>query len=301
MINATGIFTDHVRQMDEPGSKSILTVSQGTHVVLPRHFLPGESALMVPRTADGRVLFAIPWHESVVVGTTDDPVSKPELEPRSMPDERTFLLDHIEKYLGRKPEPSEIRSVWSGQRPLVRKEGSGSTAAISRDHTILISPSKLVTVTGGKWTTYRRMAQDTIDRAAPIAKLKAVESRTPELRLHGWLEHNQAAPEWQHVYGAIFRLSKALEREDHEFSHRLHGRLPMKKAEVVWAARNEMARSVEDVLARRTRALFLDAQASIEAAPDTARLMARELGCGDEWVQEQVQEFTKVAEGYVWR
>ncbi len=301
VINATGIFTDDIRHMDEPAAKAVVTVSQGTHIVIPKSFLPGNSALMIPRTADGRVLFAIPWHEHVVVGTTDDPVPRPDLEPRAMPDEKSFLLAHIEKYLGRRPERSEISSVWSGQRPLVRKDGAGSTAALSRDHTILISASKLVTVTGGKWTTYRKMAEDTIDRAAPLGGLKRVASMTPELRLHGWTTAFDPMHEWQNCYGADLPAMRRLEDENADWRRRLHPRLPVKRVEVVWAARKEMARTVEDVLARRTRALFLDAHAAIEAADDTASLLAGELGRDAEWTRAQASAFRQVAEGYVWQ
>ena len=300
VINATGIFTDSVRKMDEQAATEMLTVSQGTHLVLPRSFLPGGSALMIPRTADGRVLFAIPWHDRVVVGTTDDPVPKPALEPRAMPDERSFLLAHVEKYLRRRPEPQEILSMWSGQRPLVRKGGAGSTAALSRDHTILISETKLVTVTGGKWTTYRRMAQDAINHAAPLGGLRQVPSRTPELRLHGWANEVSADQEWESCYGADLPALLRLEEENPEWSRLLHPRLPFKTGEVIWAARNEMARTVEDVLARRTRALFLDARASSESATDTAHLLAQELGKSNEWAQQQALEFCQTAEGYLW-
>jgi glycerol-3-phosphate dehydrogenase len=283
VINATGIFSDELRQLDEPGVSKILAVSQGTHLVLPRHFLPGDRALMIPRTSDGRVLFAIPWHDRTVVGTTDDPVPNPVYEPRAMPDERRFLLEHIERYLGQRPKAAEILN----------------TAAISRDHTILISPSKLLTVTGGKWTTYRRMAQDVIDRGAPLAGLKATESRTAGLRLHG-SQPSAPSGEWAQVYGSDLPLLTTVAGENVEFARPLHERLPFQRAEAAWAVRYEMARRVEDVLARRTRALFLDARASIEAAPVVARIMAAELGRDTAWEMQQVAEFNAIAEQYLW-
>ncbi len=300
VINATGIYADELRHMDSPEAPGVLTVSQGSHLVLPRAFLPGESALMIPRTSDGRVLFAIPWHDRVIVGTTDVPVPQPDIEPQAKRDERTFLLEHIERFLGRKPEPAEILSMWSGQRPLVRHKGSGSTAAISRDHTILISDAGLVTVTGGKWTTYRRMAEDTIDRASELAGLKRVACRTHDLHLHGWTREFDGQDSWETVYGTDLSAINALGAENPELAAPLHPSLPNKKAEIVWAARNEMARTVEDALARRTRALFLDARASIEAAPETARLLALELGRDDLWREEQVRNFRRLAEQYVW-
>lgn len=300
VINATGIFSDDLRRMDEPQTKKIVTVSQGSHVVLPREFLPGDAALMIPRTSDGRVLFAIPWHDRLVVGTTDDPVPEANYEPRALLDERQFLVRHIERFLGRRPAPGEILSVWSGQRPLVGKADASSTAAISRDHTILISNSKLITVTGGKWTTYRKMAEDAIDRAGPLAGLAASASRTANLRLHGWIEKLERPDEWERVYGADLPLLNCLMKEDPALDQPLHPRLPFRQGEIAWAARYEMARCVEDVLARRTRALFLDARASIEAAPLTARVLSRELGRDAAWEQNQISAFRKVAEAYIW-
>jgi glycerol-3-phosphate dehydrogenase len=288
VINATGIFSDELRQMDSPQANKILTVSQGSHLVLPREFLPSDSGLMIPRTSDGRVLFAIPWHGRVVVGTTDDPVPEPAYEPRAMPDERAFLLEHVGRYLGRRPSPHEILSMWSGQRPLVRRAEASSTAAISRDHTILISPSKLITITGGKWTTYRKMAQDAIDR------IGGSPSRTADLRLHGWTEETGPDGAWQQVYGSDAPLVREFPQQP------LHPSLPFAQGEVAWAARHEMARSVEDVLARRTRALFLDARASLEAAPLVARLLAEELGRDSAWERTQIDDFRSVAKGYLW-
>ena len=271
--------------------------------VLPRAFLPGDSALMIPRTADGRVLFAIPWHDRVLVGTTDDPVPQPEIEPRSARDERDFLKWHIEHYLNCRLRPRDVLSVWSGQRPLVRHGPATKTAALSRDHTVLISASRLVTIVGGKWTTYRKMAEDTIDRAASLAGLPRVPSRTADLRLHGAPDDAKALldpGEWEQVYGSDLPALRALAAEDAELGELLHPAFPFRRAEVVWAVRQEMARRVEDVMARRTRALFLDARASIEAAPAAARLMARELGKDAKWEREQVIDYSKLAEQYTW-
>lgn len=295
VINAAGIFSDDLRRMDEPAAPKILSVSQGSHVVLPREFLPGNSALMIPRTSDGRVLFAIPWHDRVVVGTTDDPVPQADYEPRAMQDERSFLIDHIERFLGRRPKPEEILSMWSGQRPLVKKADAANTAAISRDHTILISKSKLVTITGGKWTTYRKMGEDVVNRAAALAGLAQALSKTAELKLHGWTD--QLPDTWQQVYGSELPQLLAIAPD---LNQPIHPRLPFLQSEVVWAARYEMARTIEDVLARRTRALFLDAAASIEAAPVAARLLADELRQDELWQRQQVSAFDAVAEKYMW-
>jgi glycerol-3-phosphate dehydrogenase len=300
VINATGIFSDTLRRMDELQAKPILTVSQGTHFVLPRRFLPSESALMIPETSDGRVLFAIPWHDRVVVGTTDNPVPQADSEPRALAEERWFLAINIERFLGTKPESEDVLSMWSGQRPLVKQPDKTSTAAISRDHTIFISRSKLVTITGGKWTTYRRMGQDVIDRTITMAGLPASKSVTPELRLHGWSADHTRRGEWRDVYGSDWPELERLGAEDNELGELLHPRLPFRKVEVVWAATHEMARSVEDVLARRTRALFLDARASLESAAETARLLARTLGRDEQWQQKQIEAFKSVAQNYIW-
>jgi glycerol-3-phosphate dehydrogenase len=300
VVNATGVFSDAVRRMDDPQTKPVIAVSQGSHVVLPREFLPGDAAMMIPRTADGRVLFAIPWHNAVVVGTTDDPVPDSAYEPRALPDERKFLMNHIERFLGRRPRAAEICSMWSGQRPLVRRDDTKNTAAISRDHTILISDSKLITITGGKWTTYRKMAEDVIDRAAGLCSLPASRSQTAQLRLHGWCLEPEAENEWQRVYGADLPELRKLADQSPELQRLLHPRLPFRRSEVIWAARYEMARTVEDLLARRTRALFLDARAALECAPIVAALMAQELKHDAHWGAAQLAAFRNVAQQYVW-
>jgi glycerol-3-phosphate dehydrogenase len=299
VVNATGVFADELRRKAEPKAEPMLTVSQGTHVVLPRHYLPGNAALMIPRTADGRVLFAIPWHEHVVVGTTDDPMGQGEIEPKAEKHEREYLFDHIERYLTPKLTNDAIRSVWSGQRPLVRKSGTEKTAALSRDHTIIVSPSKLITITGGKWTTYRKMAQDAVDRAAQLADLPRSPSRTAEMHLHGWTDRT-GVDEWERVYGSDLPKVHALAQRHLDLLEPLHVELPFRKVEVLWAAREEMARSVEDVLARRTRALFLHAKASIQSAPLVAKLLAQELKRDERWQEDQLTQYTQLASQYIW-
>ena len=299
VVNATGIFSDEVRHMDEPQAKPMLTVSQGTHFVLPRRFLPGNAALMIPKTSDGRVLFAIPWHDHVVVGTTDNPVPRPDYEPRALARERAFLAANIERFLV-KPDTANVQSMWSGQRPLVQQPDKSSTAAISRDHTILISSSRLVTITGGKWTTYRRMAQDVIDRSAAVGGLTPAKSITANLKLHGWALPASQEKAWKHVYGADLPELEAMAEAHPELNERLAPHLPFRRVEVTWAASQEMARTVEDVLARRTRALFLNAVASAQAAPEVARLLAGALGKDEQWQQDQVSAFRSVSENYIW-
>jgi glycerol-3-phosphate dehydrogenase len=297
VVNATGVFTDEIRRMDDPDAGSMVTASQGVHIVLDRSFLPGDTAIMVPHTSDGRVLFAVPWHGRVVVGTTDTPVPETSLEPRALDDEIEFLLTHAIRYLTRDPLASDVLSVFAGLRPLVGRPDS-ETKAISRDHTLLVSPSGLVTITGGKWTTYRRMGADTVTQAALVAGLPERPSVTEELRLHGWTDQVDPTEPWS-VYGSDWLELESLERARPDLAERLHPALPYRASEVVWAARFEMARTVEDVLSRRLRALLLDARASVEMAPRVAGLMAEELGRDEAWIQSQVSEYTELAEGYV--
>ena len=301
VVNASGVFTEQILAMDGETPGSLLAVSQGTHFVLPRSFLAGNTALMIPKTADGRVLFAIPWHDATIVGTTDVQVERASSEPRSLASERKFLFDHITKYFGRRPQPEEITSVWSGLRPLIR-EGSGETSKLSRDHKVIVSKSGLVTVTGGKWTTYRRMGQDAIDHASGVAGLAKSPSRTLELKLHGWTDASSSiAAESDRVYGSDLPQLQSLSANDAALDELLHPRLPYRLREVVWAARHEMARTVEDVLARRTRALFLNAQAAIEAAPKVADLLAQELNRDEAWKRDSLQQFIELANGYLYR
>jgi glycerol-3-phosphate dehydrogenase len=297
VINATGVFADAMRRLDDPESPRLLAPSQGVHLVLDRSFLPGETAILVPHTDDGRVLFAVPWHGRVVVGTTDTPVAEPSLEPRPLPQEVEFLLTHAARYLTRDPAPSDVLSCFAGLRPLVARPNKDETASLSRDHTLLISPSGLVTITGGKWTTYRRMGEDTIDQAALLAGLEEKPSVTAGLPLHGW-SARAAAPAEGTAWGSDAPALDWLAGERPGWGEPLHPRLPYRVCEAVWAVRCEMARTVEDVLARRTRALLLDAKASLEAAPTVARLLAAELGRDPAWETEQVAAYGALARGY---
>lgn len=297
VINATGVFADAVRIMDDPNSKTLLSPSQGIHFVLPREFLPGDTAIMIPKTDDGRVLFAVPWHGRVVVGTTDTPVESSSLEPRALPEEIDFIFTQISRYLTRDPTRADVLSVFAGLRPLIKAD-AGSTAALSRDHLITISDSGLITLAGGKWTTYRKMAEDVIDHAEMIGALDHCQCVTHDLPVHGSQTH--AADESHlHYYGSDADGIRALISDDPTLGERLHPKLEFLKGEVIWHVRHEMARTVEDVLSRRTRALLLDAKASIEAAPGTAQLMARELGKSAAWEAEQISRYTELAKGYL--
>ncbi|WP_019586054.1 glycerol-3-phosphate dehydrogenase/oxidase [Deinococcus apachensis] len=296
VVNATGVWVDEVRRMEDPQVRPMLSPSQGAHVVVDRRFLPGDSAIMIPRTDDGRVLFAVPWHDHVVIGTTDTPVPEASPEPRPLEEEIEFILNTAGRYMDPAPTRADVRSVYAGLRPLVKNEktdGVGSTAALSRDHVIRVSPGGLITLTGGKWTTYRRMGEDTVDRAERLAGLPERLSVTPGLHLHGWSQEER--PDHWKVYGSDAERVQALPGAD----RLLHPELPYTEAELRWGIRCEGARTVEDLLARRTRALLLNARASVEAAPRAAALLAEELGKDAAWAQEQVRRYREVAQGYV--
>lgn len=298
VVNATGVFVDEMRREDDASAQPIVSVSQGIHLVLPKEFLPGNTAIMIPKTADGRVLFAVPWHDHVVVGTTDTPIPAPSLEPRALDEEIDFVMTHATKYLAKELNATDVRSIFAGLRPLVKQGESTSTAALARDHTILVSESGLLTVTGGKWTTYRKMAQDVVDQVEIIADLEGRPCSTHEHPIHGWTDKPIGEAHWR-VYGSDAQALRELAEQSKEMSEPLHPALPYQAAEVVWQARHEMARTVEDVLARRTRMLLLHARAASEAAPRVAALLARELGKDSQWENQQVEEFRELAHGYL--
>lgn len=302
VINATGVFTDSVRQLDDPAAKKMIAASQGVHLVLPKEFVPGNAAVMVPHTTDGRVLFAVPWHDHVVVGTTDTPRDEISLEPRALEEEIEFILANAAQYLAKDPTRKDVLSVFAGLRPLVKQGGDGNTAEISRDHTILIADSGLVTITGGKWTTYRKMAEDCIDQAELVAGLESRPCVTAELKIHG---HSEKGLSEDHpmmsFYGSDSAEIRAAAQARPELGERLHPDLPYTVGEAYWAVRHEMARKVEDVLARRTRALFLNARAAHDSAQVVASILAAELGHSDDWATAEAQRFQKLASGYLVR
>jgi glycerol-3-phosphate dehydrogenase len=298
VINATGIFADDIVAMDEVDSKPMIAFSQGVHIVLDKEFLPGDTAIMVPHTDDGRVLFAVPWHNKVIVGTTDTPVPRAELEPKPLEEEVQFILRHAAKYMSKDPQRSDVKSVFAGLRPLVKPQGNKNTAQISRSHHLQVSATGLVTITGGKWTTYRKMAEDTVDQALIVAGLEEKKCVTEQMRIHGWLK-NVDRDDHLHVYGSDMVGVKNIISKDASMAEQLHPALPYIKAEVIWATRNEMARTVEDVLARRTRAQLLDARASLEMAETVAELMAAELGKDEAWKKAQIEQYNDVTQHYV--
>ncbi|MFH0726876.1 MAG: glycerol-3-phosphate dehydrogenase/oxidase [Pseudomonadota bacterium] len=298
VVNAAGIFVDDIRKMDISDSLPLISPSQGVHIVLDKSFLPGHSAIMVPHTDDGRVLFAVPWRDVVIVGTTDTPIPKPVLSPRPLPEEIDFLLTHAARYLTRDPTVKDVRSVFAGIRPLIQGTGASGTALLSREHQVMVSKNGLVTIAGGKWTTYRKMGQDTVDMAATIGGLEKHPSTTERLHLHGWVgEPDKIRPFPEH--GADAAALEALMRTRKDLEALIHPELPYRYVEVLWAIRYEMARTLTDVLSRRLRALILNARAAMAAAPGVAALMAKELEWDKEVEKEQVKEFCDIAHGYL--
>ena len=295
VINATGVFTDSIRHMADSAAEPLMVTSQGIHLVFERSFLKGDTALMVPKTSDGRVLFVIPWHGHAVAGTTDTPVDAPTLEPRPYEEEIEFILDTAARFFVRPPTRADVLAVYVGLRPLVK--GDGKTSALSRDHVIHVDTSGLLTITGGKWTTYRHMAEDCVNHAITLGKLPDVECPTKNLHIHGYRKDSGSLTDLE-VYGSDAEKILALAAGTPALAEQLHPALPYIAAEVAWAAREEMARTVEDVLARHTRALFLNANAAIAMAEPVARLLAAELGRDQAWIFAQVTQFTELAQQY---
>ncbi len=298
IINATGVFSDALLRKDNPKAKGIIAPSQGVHIVLDKSFQPGKTAILVPHTADNRVLFMVPWHDRILLGTTDTPISKPHIEPRPLNEEVAFLLKHAGKYLTKDPTPEDVLSMFAGLRPLIKEKSSGNTAVLSRDHAIFVSKSGLITIAGGKWTTYRKMAEDVIDKAVIVGGLPPRGCCTESLKLYGWQQGLEPDKPFS-TYGCHGKEVKAIAKQTKEGSRPLHPKLPYSSEEVIWAVREEMARTLEDVLARRTRSLLLDARASREAAPLVAKLMAKELKKGKDWEQEQVKDYLALASHYL--
>jgi glycerol-3-phosphate dehydrogenase len=298
VINATGPFCDEIRRLDSPTASAVIQPSQGVHITIDRSFLAGDTAIMVPRTTDGRVMFALPWHDHVIVGTTDTPLDRVSLEPRPTAEEVDFILETTVQYLVRDPTREDVLSAFAGIRPLVRAGEVDNTAALSREHSIEISASGLLTIAGGKWTTYRNMAEDCVDHAITVGDLVDRPCVTKSLRIHGHLRDAERFDElaW---YGSDAMAVRTLIESEDRFGERLHPALPYRAGEVIWSARSEMARTVDDYLSRRSRATFLNARAAMEMAPTVAQLLAEALGRDNRWVQSQVRDYRQIASGYV--
>ncbi len=296
VINATGVFTDKIQKLDDSKNPETITPSQGIHIVLDKEFLPGDAAIMIPNTDDGRVLFAVPWHSKIIVGTTDTPVKQISAEPKALPEEIEFLLEHTSRYLTKDPSHKDIKSIFAGLRPLV-KASSKKTAEISRDHTIIISDSGLISILGGKWTTYRKMAEDVVNTAAINAQLPYTECRTKSVPIHGSSQVPDTS-EKGYYYGSDLDSIKRL-KSDPRLAEPIHPNLSNSKADIVWAVHKEFCVTLEDALSRRTRALLLDAKAAVESAALVAKLMAVEMNKDENWVNDQISEFKKVSLNYL--
>jgi glycerol-3-phosphate dehydrogenase len=297
VVNATGVFVDDILQMDKPGSRKSICVSQGVHIVLNKDFYPASDALMIPKTSDGRVLFAVPWHDKVVVGTTDTPVDEASIEPKALEKEISFILETAGTYLTKKPQRSDVLSVFAGLRPLAApKDGELKTKEISRSHKIIVSDSHLFTILGGKWTTYRKMGEDMVDRIEKEKHWAYKASGTSALHIHGYAMNM----DWNdpfYFYGSDAPLLRMqMNGTAHEW---ISEELKIHKTQILWAIEHEMARTVEDFLARRTRALLLNARETRRIAPQVAAIMAKALNRGQQWEDDQVKTFTQLTEQYI--
>lgn len=297
VINATGVFVDDILNMDNPGSSKTICVSQGVHLVLDKKFYPSSHALMIPETSDGRVLFAVPWHDKVVLGTTDTPVNEASLEPKALEKEISFILETAASYLAMQPGRSDVLSVFAGLRPLAApKQGEQKTKEISRSHKILVSPSNLFTILGGKWTTYRKMGEDMVNFIEQHLNWSHQKPGTALMHIHGYAE-NMNWNDPLYFYGSDAPLIK--ERINGSASQWISESLQIHPMQVKWAVENEMARTVEDVLSRRTRALLLDANESVRICRQVAGIMATALQKDQAWIEKEVADYTNLAQQYI--
>jgi len=297
VVNAAGVWVDDIMEMDQPGHERSIRPSQGVHLVLSRDFLPGDQALMIPKTSDGRVLFAVPWHNHLVVGTTDTPLDITLDEPVALAEEIDFILRTASKYLRKKVYRHDVLSVFAGLRPLAApKKDDSKTKEISRNHKILVSSSKMVTIIGGKWTTYRKMAEDIIERAIKNELLPPTKSASKHYRL---AKNQSSARGHLALYGNHAQEIEALSANDSSLSELLHPSLPYTWAEVMWISKNEMVYHLEDILARRLRTLFLNARVSQTIAESVAEKVAGELGWDKKREKQEVDDFKKLAQKYI--
>jgi len=298
VINATGVFADEIHRMDDPLSRPSIKPSQGVHLVLDNSFLQSTSAIMIPKTDDGRVLFAIPWYGKVVVGTTDTPLNLISMEPKALDEEIEFILNTAGRYLTRPPKRQDVKCVFAGLRPLAANpQNPDATKEVSRRHKITLSSSGLLSIIGGKWTSYRRMAEETIDKAIKNRIIESKKCVTRDFSFYNGEE--KLTSERLKIYGRNASEIEKLITKNPDLGIPIHRDLPYTRAEIVWICKNEMPVTPEDILARRTRALFLDARASMEACPLVARLMANELGLDNSWQERQVENYNQMAANYL--
>lgn len=298
IFNCTGVWTDSIRRMVDPDAPSIVRCSRGSHILLDRSFLPGDSGMLIPKTRDGRVLFCIPWHGMTIVGTTDVEQREPDWNPQATEDEISFLLETAAGYLAKPVSRADVKASFAGLRPLLRAPEGGSTAKASREHAVIPEFGNMITVAGGKWTSYRLMAEDTVDKAIEVAGLPRRKCVTKKFHIHGYRKNPNLA-DHMYVYGSDEPKILNLIKENPALGEKLSPKFGYTLAEVVWAVREEMALTVEDVLARRVRLLFVDAREAMAAAPKVAETMARELGRDQAWIDAQVESFTKMAKNYI--
>lgn len=299
VVNATGVFADKILKMDNPKAKKSIQPSQGIHLVFDKKFIGSSQALMIPKTSDGRVLFAVPWKENILVGTTDTLVKKPKLEPIALASEIDFILETAQSYLRPAPTKSDIKSVFSGLRPLaISSDESEKTKEISRSHKVIVSESNLVSIVGGKWTTFRKMGQDTVDWYFKLTGAKKLASTSSQIHLHGAFKDEDQHQNSIDVYGTDTPLLNELINENSDWNQLLHPDFPNRKVEVIWAIRNEMALSLDDVLSRRLRILIQDSSVALAIAPKVATIMATEMNKDTQWIEDQISTFTKIAKNY---
>ena len=296
VINATGVFAEEIIRMDQPEIEKMIQPSQGVHIVLEKRFLKGKHAILIPQTSDGRVLFAVPWKNYVVVGTTDTQIKNSSAEPKPLAQEVDFILKNASKYMTNKPKRDDIKSVFAGLRPLAATSNKKSTKEVSRSHKIDISPSGLISVLGGKWTTYRKIAEDAINTAISINKLKKKKCKTERVKLFGF-KKNVDWSDPMHVYGSLKKQIESMGSKNDNES--LSNKFYISNNIIQWSIIHEMAISLEDVLARRTRCIFLDSRESIRIAPIVAKKMAEVLEEDQNWIDMELKKFNKLIKNYM--
>lgn len=299
IINATGIFTDSVLKMYHPNHKKTVIPSQGIHLMLDSSFLQSEKAIMIPKTIDGRVLFIIPWHNKVIAGTTDTLIKKPKIEPVPLQEEVDFILETINQYLTKTATRSDVLSVFSGLRPLAKPSNNTiSTKEVSRSHKIIID-NNLISIIGGKWTTYRKMAEDVVNQVIDSFQFKKVPCKTEEISIHGNVSEISIPPDHLYYFGSDLDAYLDFEKSNPEYAEKIHPKYNFTKGQIVWSIQHEMARSVEDFLSRRIRLLLLDAVSARESAPIVASIMAKEMNKDANWEENEIKTFTKLTYKYI--
>ena len=296
VINATGVFSDNIMKMDFPRKKRMIKPSQGVHLVLDQKFLKSQHAILIPHTTDGRVLFAVPWNKHVVLGTTDTSLDEIKEEPIALKEEIEFILKNAQNFMTIKPTKNDIKSVFAGLRPLAAESDKGNTKEISRHHKISVSESGLLSILGGKWTTYRKIAEDAINTSISIGGFNERKCITENLQIHGYMKN----PDWNdplHVYGNDSSLIKKLKITNGNKS--LSKKLYISPNQIIWSLKNEMAVKLEDILARRTRCLFLDAKETVRIAPKVLDIMKTFLNKDNDWEKKEFSNFMKISKNYI--